>query len=238
MSQNIGTTRYEESRKVLTTSSVSRTFLFNVYNWMAMGLGITAVISLFLSSNETAMLIVNNPVILIGTIIMQFVVVLGLSFAINKIPAVVAIGAFFFYSALMGVTMSFVFLAYTGASVFATFFVCAGMFAAVSVFGYITRMDLSGMGTFLLMGLVGIILASIVNMFLANSTLYWIISYAGVLIFVGLTAYDTQKIKQMAMDIDASSESGKKAAIFGALQLYLDFINLFLFLLRIMGDRR
>lgn len=239
MSQNIGTTRYEESKKVLSTSSVSRTFLFNVYNWMAMGLGITGIISYFVASSQTLLnLFFGNPVLLIGVIILQFVVVLGLSFAMNKIPAALAIGAFFFYSALMGITMASVFIVYTGASVASTFFVCAGMFAAVSVFGYITRMDLSGMGTFLFMGLIGIILASVVNIFLGSSTLYWIISYAGVLIFVGLTAYDTQKIKQMAMDIDASSDSGKKAAIFGALMLYLDFINLFLFLLRIMGDRK
>lgn len=239
MAENFGTTRYEAPGQVLASSTVSRTFLFNVYNWMALGLAITALVSYFVARSETLMaLFFGNPVLLIGVIIMQFVVVLALSFALNKIPPVVAVAAFFFYAALTGITFAALFIVYTGASIASTFFICAGMFAGVSVFGYITKMDLSGMGTFLFMALIGLILASVVNIFLSSSTLYWIISYAGVLIFVGLTAYDTQQIKKMSMNIDADSDQGKRAAIFGALKLYLDFINLFLFLLRIMGDRR
>ena len=163
---------------------------------------------------------------------------MGLTFAINKIPAGVAIGAFFLYAALTGVTFSVLFLIYTGASIASTFFICAGMFGAVSAFGYITKMDLSKFGTYFFMALIGIIIASVVNIFLNSSTLNWIISYVGVIIFVGLTAYDTQRIKKMSQVTDFDTEQGKKGAVMGALTLYLDFINMFLFLLRILGNRK
>lgn len=214
-------------------------FLFRVYNWMAMGLAITGLTSFAVSSSDTLLqLIFGNPILFWGLFIVEFLMVLGLSAAINKIPSILAIALFFAYAFLNGVTLSFIFLAYTHASIYSTFLICAMMFAAVSILGYITKMDLSKMGSFLFMALIGLVIASVVNIFLANSTLYWIISYAGVLIFVGLTAYDTQRIKQMAYSIDANSETGKKGAIIGALQLYLDFINMFLFLLRILGNRR
>lgn len=218
--------------------AVSRTFLLNVYNWMTMGLVITGLIAYAVSTVITEELIARNIFLFYGLLIFQLLIVIGLSFAINKIPAIVAIGAFFFYSALTGLTFSVLFLVYTSASIASTFFICAAMFGSVSVFGYITKMDLSKIGAFAFMGLIGIIIASVVNMFLRNEMLYWIISYVGVLIFVGLTAWDTQKIKRMAQSIDGKSEEGKKAAIMGALNLYLDFINMFLFLLRIMGSRR
>lgn len=222
----------------LQVAEQSRTFLLNVYNWMAMGLAITGVVAYGMYASNLVYLLASNPILYFGLFIAQLGIVIGLSFAMNKINSLLAIAAFFLYSGLTGLTFSVLFLIYTGASIASTFFVCAGMFGAVSVFGYVTKMDLSGIGTFLFMGLIGLILASVVNIFLGNETLYWIISYAGVLIFVGLTAYDTQKIKKMSYEVDGASEQGKKVAVFGALKLYLDFINMFLFLLRILGNRK
>ena len=222
----------------LQVAEQSRTFLLNVYNWMAMGLAITGVVAYGMYASNLVYPLASNPILYFGLFIAQLGIVIGLSFAMNKINSLLAIAAFFLYSGLTGLTFSVLFLIYTGASIASTFFVCAGMFGAVSVFGYVTKMDLSGIGTFLFMGLIGLILASVVNIFLGNETLYWIISYAGVLIFVGLTAYDTQKIKKMSYEVDGASEQGKKVAVFGALKLYLDFINMFLFLLRILGSRR
>jgi uncharacterized protein len=220
------------------TSEATRRFLLNVYNWMAFGLAITALTAYGVKTILTEEVLAQYGFLFFGILIFQLIIVFGLSFAINKIPAVLAIGAFFFYSFLTGVTFSFLFLAYTEASIASTFFICAAMFASVSVFGYITKIDLSKFGTFFFMALIGLIIASLVNLFLNNSTLYWLISYAGVIVFVGLTAYDTQRIKQMAQTQDFGTEQGKKVAIMGALRLYLDFINMFLFLLRILGNRR
>lgn len=220
-------------------STESRKFLLNVYNWMAMGLALTAVIAYGVSTSETLLrTIFSNPILFWGIIILQFGVVIGLSAAINKMPVVLAIGAFFLYAALTGLTLSSIFVIYTSSSIASTFFVCAMMFGSVSVFGYITKMDLSGIGTFMFMGLIGLIIASVVNIFLKSSMLYWIISYAGVVIFVGLTAWDTQKLKRMSQEVSFDSDQGKKIAVLGALTLYLDFINMFLFLLRIMGSRK
>lgn len=216
-----------------------KSFLLRVYNWMAMGLAITGLTAFAVSSSETlTKIFLLNPLMFYGLLIVQVLMVFGISAAINKIPSIFAIGGFFLYAFLNGLTMSIIFLAYTKSSIYSTFLICSLMFASVSVLGYITKMDLSRMGSMLYMALIGLIIASVVNIFLESSTLYWIISYAGVLIFVGLTAYDTQKIKQMAYSVEAGSETGKKAAIFGALQLYLDFINMFLFLLRILGNRK
>lgn len=220
------------------STEATRKFLLNVYNWMAMGLALTGVIAWGISESSFAETLFSNSFLFYGIIILQLGVVIGLTFAIKKMSAIVAIGAFFFYSALTGLTMASIFLLYTGSSIASTFFICAAMFGSVSVFGYITKMDLSKFGTFFFMGLIGLIIASVVNIFLNSTTLYWIISYAGVLIFVGLTAYDTQRIKQMSQSMDFDTEEGKKAAVMGSLMLYLDFINMFLFLLRIMGDRK
>jgi len=220
------------------STEATRKFLLNVYNWMAMGLALTGVIAYGTANSSFVDVIMSNPVIYFGLFIAQLAVVMGLTFAINKIPSGVAIGAFFLYAALTGLTFSVLFLVYTGGSIASTFFICAGMFAAVSVFGYVTKMDLSKMGTYLFMALIGLIIASVVNIFLNSNTLNWIISYVGVIIFVGLTAYDTQKIKKMSQTSDFDSEQGKKGAVMGALTLYLDFINMFLFMLRILGDRK
>lgn len=219
-------------------AEVSRSFLLNVYNWMTMGLAITGIVAYTVSRVLTPILLEQYIFLFYGLLIFQLVLVIGLSWAINKIPAILAIGAFFFYAFVSGLTLSVLFLAYTSASIYSTFFICAAMFASVSVLGYVTKIDLSKFGSFLFMGLIGIIIASVVNIFLGNEMLYWIISYAGVLIFVGLTAYDTQKLKRMSVGMDSKSEEGKKAAVFGALTLYLDFINMFIFLLRILGNRR
>lgn len=221
-----------------TEGAVSRTFLLNVYNWMAIGLAITGIVAYLVSVFVSPYFFSQYIFVFYGLLIFEFVLVLALSWAINKIPAIVAILGFFFYSFVNGLTMSVVFMVYTSASIYMTFFVCAGMFAGMSIFGYITKIDLTGIGSFLYMGLIGVVLGSVVNLFWANSTLYWLVTYAGIIVFVGLTAYDTQKIKKAAMEVDAGSEDGKKVAIMGALNLYLDFINLFLLLLRLLGSRK
>jgi uncharacterized protein len=220
-------------------SEVQRSFILKVYNWMAMGLAITAVVSLAMFKFVDIQLLFSRYIFVFWfLLIFEVALVWGLSFAINKIPAVLATLAFMFYAAINGLTLSIIFLAYTATSIASTFFITAFMFGATSVFGYFTKIDLTRIGGFMFMALIGLIIASIVNIFVASGPLYWIISYAGVVIFVGLTAYDTQKIKNMSIGIDSSSEEGGRASVMGALTLYLDFINLFLFLLRILGRRR
>jgi FtsH-binding integral membrane protein len=236
--QNQSNVQYAGADQTLVAAE-SRRFLLNVYNWMTMGLALTGLISYGVSTSTTFIRFLTlNPIFFWGLLIFQLVIVIGLSAAMNKIPAIVAIGAFFLYAAVTGLSLSVLFLVYTKASIAYTFFICAAMFGSVSVFGYITKMDLSGIGTFMYMGLIGLIIASVVNFFLNSSGLYFIISYAGVVIFVGLTAWDTQKIKKLSYSTSFESEQGKKAAVMGALMLYLDFINMFLFLLRIMGSRK
>ncbi len=232
--------QYVQTRPVTEeqTNEMVRRFMLSVYNWMTLGLGLTAVAAFGIGRSSLVNVILANPMLFWGIIIVQFAVVLGMSFLMKKINSFVAVGLFFVYSLLTGVTFSTLFLVYTESSIFLTFFTCAAMFAGTSVFGYITKIDLSRFGGFLMMGLIGIIIASVVNIFIGSSAIYWLTSYAGVLVFVGLTAWDTQKIKNMGMFTDSKSEEGRKASIFGALMLYLDFINLFLFLLRIMGGRK
>jgi len=219
----------------------SRTFIVKVYLWMSLGLFITAAVCIapfmIFSESQYYNLIAENIFIFYGLLIFEFLIVLGLTWMINKIPAVIGFLLFLVYAALNGITLSPIFLIYTGASVFSTFFVCALMFGGTSVLGFITKMDLTKFGGFLTMALFGLIGAMVVNWFLKSNMMSWIISFIGVVIFVGLTAYDTQKIKNMSGSIDSASEEGKKASIMGALTLYLDFINLFLFLLRLLGKR-
>jgi FtsH-binding integral membrane protein len=219
---------------------VSTSFILKVYNWMTMGLALTALVSLAIEMvvPEVRTIMLQTPIIFWGLLIMELVIVWGLSASINKLPAVLAVLIFLFYAALNGVTFSVIFLVYQLGSIAMTFFVTAAMFGATSIFGYVTRFDLTRVGGFLFMGLIGIIIASVANMFVGSSALNWLISYVGVFIFVGLAAYDTQKIKNMSMNVESASEEGNKASIMGALALYLDFINLFLLLLRIMGRRR
>jgi FtsH-binding integral membrane protein len=174
----------------------------------------------------------------IGLILAELALVFWISSGIQRMSSNMAIGLFLLYSVLNGMTLSVLLIAYTGASVASTFFITAGMFGAMSVYGYTTKQDLSSWGNLLFMALIGLILASVVNIYLQSSGLYWLINYIGVLVFVGLTAYDTQKIKQIAAQVIVESEEGRKVAILGALTLYLDFINMFIFMLRILGNRR
>jgi FtsH-binding integral membrane protein len=164
--------------------------------------------------------------------------VLVLSFAINKLSAGVATGLFIFYSALTGFTLSTLFFIYTASSIASTFFITSGTFAIVSAYGYFTKTDLTKFGNLMLMGLIGIIIASLVNFFLQSEAVMWAVTYIGVVVFVGLIAYDTQRIKRMANGLDDDGDVQRKAAVVGALALYLDFINLFLKLLRLLGQRR
>lgn len=219
--------------------SVVKGFMARVYGWMFFALMITAGVSYYVSTSETIIgIFMATPMIFYGLLIGELILVIALSAMINKIPSAVAAGIFILYSALNGVTLSLIFLIYTSASLFSTFIVTAGTFGLMSLIGFTTKMDLSKIGSILFMALIGLIIASVVNMFMRNEMIYWIITYAGILIFVGLTAYDTQKLKKIALGIDADSEQGKKASIIGALRLYLDFINLFLLLLRVLGRRR
>lgn len=219
--------------------SIQSSFINKVYGWMCLALTITGFVALRAASSETLMnAIAGNQLLFFGIIIAEFGLVIWLSRSIDSMTSNKAIALFLLYSALNGLTFSILFLVYTSASIAQTFFITAGTFGAMSAYGYFTKTDLSSWGNILFMGLIGIIIASVVNIFWANETLYWIISYAGVLIFVGLTAYDTQKIKEMSLNMTGDEEQGRKGAIMGALTLYLDFINMFIFMLRIFGDRR
>jgi uncharacterized protein len=216
-------------------------FVRSTYNWMGAGLALTGVVAFYVSSSETMMrLIFGNPIVFFILIFAELGLVFSISGMVNRISAGTATGLFLLYSALNGVTLSFIFLAYTRTSIASTFFICAGTFVGCSIYGWTTKKDLTSWRGFLMMGLIGIIIASLVNMFVRSSAMHMIISYIGVIVFVGLTAYDTQKLKNMALTQPADVEGAvvRKGAILGALSLYLDFINLFLMLLRIFGSGR
>jgi len=216
-------------------------FVRSVYNWMAIGLGLTGVVAYGVANSPgVTEVIFGSQLIFFGLIIAQLAMVFMISARIQRMQASTATMLFIVYSALNGATLSSVFLAYTQSSITSTFFICAATFTACSVYGWTTRRDLTTMGGFLTMGLIGIVIASVVNMFFQSGAVSTIVSYVGVLVFVGLTAYDTQEIKNMALSQPADIDAGavRKGAILGALKLYLDFINLFLMLLRIFGGRR
>ncbi len=214
-------------------------FLAKVFNWMAAGLGITGIVAYITANTGLAATIIGSPIFII-LIVAELGLVFYLSARIAKIKAGTATGLFVGYSILNGLTLSTIFLAYTASSIAGTFFITAGMFGAMAVYGLVTKRDLSGWGSFLFMGLIGIILASIVNIFLNSSSMYWIISLIGVFIFTALTAYDVQTIKRMGEEgiMSQGEEAIRKGSIMGALRLYLDFINLFLMLLRFFGGSR
>ena len=215
-------------------------FIRSVYNWMAIGLGITGFVAYYVANTESLQqLIFGNRILFFGLIIAEFGLVIAISARIQKMQASTATALFVLYSALNGATLSMIFLIYTASSITSTFFICAGTFVACSIYGWTTKRDLTSVGGFMAMGLIGIIIASVVNIFLRSSAMYMIISYIGVIVFVGLTAYDTQHLKNMAATQPDGLEAGvvRKGAILGALKLYLDFINLFLMLLRIFGNR-
>ena len=216
-----------------------RSFVVKVYAWMALALTLTALIAMTVASYEGLIgAILTNRILFFALLIAQLGLVIFLSARIDKMSAAMATFVFFAYAGLTGVTFSVIFAIYTAASIASTFFITAGTFGVMSAYGYFTRRDLTSWGNLLFMGLIGIIIASVVNIFLQNQAVYWVVTFLGVLIFVGLTAYDTQKIKNMAAEVNIESEEGKKRAVMGSLALYLDFINLFLMLLRLLGRRR
>lgn len=223
----------------LEAAAVFPVLMRKVYLWMTFALIITALTAYCVATNESILMaIYTNKALFWGLIIAEFALVFGISAAINKISLTVATLLFVLYSAVNGATLSFILLAYTASSVVSVFFITAGTFAAMAAYGYFTKTDLMSWGKYLVMALIGLIIASIVNVFTQSSGLQMILNYAGVLIFVGLTAYDSQKIKVMLLQATDAGEGAQKIALLGALSLYLDFINLFIYLLRILGSRR
>ncbi|UNK60126.1 MULTISPECIES: Bax inhibitor-1/YccA family protein [Buttiauxella] len=215
-------------------------YMAQVYGWMTCGLLLTAFVAWYVSGNQDLIFyIYSNKIALIGLFVVQLGLVFVLSGMIHKLSAGAATSLFMLYSALTGLTLSFIFIVYTASSITSTFIVTAGMFGAMSLYGYTTKRDLSGFGNMLFMALIGIVLASLVNIWLESTAMMWAITYIGVIVFVGLTAYDTQKLKNIGEQIDTrDTQTMRKYSILGALTLYLDFINLFLMLLRIFGNRR
>ena len=212
-------------------------FLRKVYGWMCVGLGLTAAVALTVTGSPTFLqAIVSNRMLFFALMLAELGLVFYLSARVNKLAPATAAGLFLLYSALNGVTFAFIFLIYTRTSIATTFLVTAGMFGALALFGSTTKRSLAGVGQFVFMGLIGLVLASIVGMFWHNSALQFVISVVGVIVFTGLTAWDAQRLKQMAVATPEGQVGSY--AIVGALALYLDFINLFLFLLRFMGGRR
>lgn len=211
----------------------------SVYLWMVFALVITGLTAAYVANSPAYIsALVNNPMLFYGVIIAELAVVFILSGRIHKMPFLTASLMFIFYSLLTGVSLSTIFLAYTESSIATTFLITAGTFGTMSLVGFVTKKDLSKLGGILFMALIGLIIATVVNIFLVSDTLGWIINYVGVLIFVGLTAYDTQKIKQMMREYGTDiNEQTQKMALMGSLSLYLDFINMFLYLLRIFGNR-
>jgi hypothetical protein len=210
-----------------------------VYGWMSAGLGLTALVALFVvSSPELMKMIFGNRLVFFGLVFGELGLVVALSAAINRMSGAAATLMFLLYAALNGATMAAIFLMYTGSSIASTFFVTAGTFGAMSIYGYATKRDLTSWGSFLFMGLIGIIIASLVNIFLQSPAVAWVVSCCGVLVFVGLTAYDTQKIKALSWQRFDDRDGESRVAVLGALTLYLDFINLFLMMLRLFGTRR
>ncbi len=228
---------FTQTNTIVKTNS----FIRSVYNCMALGLGLTAFVAYFVSHSPAALqMIYGNPIALPVLVIAELGFVFYLSARIQRISASTATTLFVVYSALNGITLSSIFLVYTSSSIASTFLVCALTFMACSIYGMMTKRDLSTMAGFLMMGLIGIIIASVINIFVRSTAMGMMISYIGVLVFVGLTAYDTQKLKSMAMTLpdNASGAMVRKGAIMGALSLYLDFVNLFIMLLHIFGGSR
>ncbi|WP_457552137.1 Bax inhibitor-1/YccA family protein [Desulfobacula sp.] len=230
-------TPFPQNKVLVKTNS----FIRSVYNWMAIALSLTGFTAYFVSHNETmARIIYGTPGLMMVLIFATLGFVFFLSARIQKLKAGTATVLFTVYAILNGVTLSFIFLAYTSTSIASTFMICSLTFLTCSVYGMMTKKDLTSLGGFMFMGLIGIIIASVVNIFVQSSGMQMIISYIGVVVFIGLTAYDTQKLKTMAATLpnNASGAMVRKGALMGALSLYLDFINLFLMMLRIFGGSR
>jgi uncharacterized protein len=214
-----------------------RSYMLSVYNYMASGVLLTGVVAmLFARSGMAADLLLNGGIMRWVIMLAPLAFILVMNFGLNKLSTAALQACFWAFAVVMGLSMSTIFLVYTGTSIAQTFFATAAAFAGLSLWGYTTKKDLSGMGTFLIMGVVGLLVASIINIFLQSGTMSLVISAVGVLIFAGLTAYDTQKIKEMYSYVAGTDMMGK-TIIMGALNLYLDFVNMFQFLLSFMGDR-
>lgn len=228
--------------KTLTTDQIQKeqaSFITKVYAWMCGALMVTGLVSIWTASTPALVeIIIGNSIIFFGLIIAEFLCVAYLAAAVEKISSQTATIILIGYAALNGLTFSALFLIYTSESIAITFFITAGTFGIMSIYGYYTKKDLTTIGNIAFMAAIGLIIASVVNIFFYNETLYWITTYVGILIFVTLTAYDTQKIKKMNIIGNEGTEEDKKEAIMGALTLYLDFINLFLYLLRIFGQKK
>jgi FtsH-binding integral membrane protein len=238
--------QYEKVNRYADTVPVSRTFVSGVFMWMFVALGITALTAWWFASTPALLqLLINTEtggMTLTGWVVMlaPLILVLVMSGGASRMSASTMLLIFILFSVLMGASLSFILLVYTGASIAKTFVITSGMFGVMAVVGYTTKTDLTKFGSIMFMGLIGIIIASLVNMFMHSGTMDYIISFLGVLIFTGLTAYDVQKIKRIGAQVDgySANDSIRKMMLFGALSLYLDFINLFLFLLRFFGNRK
>lgn len=216
-----------------------RVFVQRVYGWMAAALAVTGFVALGVSrSDALQQIIFGSPVVFFGLIIGQLVLVVWLSARIGSMSASTATTVFIGYAVLNGLTLSAIFLMYADATIASAFFVTAGLFTVMTLYGFFTKTDLTRMGNILGMALLGFIIASVVNLFLRSEGFYWLITYAGVVIFVGLVAYDSQRIRAMALSGVGGTKEGDRYAVMGALRLYLDFVNLFLLLLRVLGRRR
>ena len=225
----------EKSRYV---TSAMPTLMRKVYVWMTMALAITGLTAYYVAHSSFIITLYNTPALLWGLIIGELALVFIISGMINRLSLTTATLLFVLYSVINGITLSSIFMVYTTTSIAKVFFITAGTFGVMALIGYNTKKDLSSIGRLAFMALIGLIIATLVNVFFVKSTGFdLMLSYLGVLIFVGLTAYDTQKIKQMFLSVEYADESAQKIALLGALSLYLDFINLFLYLLRIFGSR-
>ena len=220
------------------TSMAFPVLMRKVYVWMTLALAITGFTAYGVATSPGILqAIYSNQILFWGMIIAEFALVIGVSAAINRLSLTTATLMFILYSVINGALLSYIFLAYTASSIATVFFITAGTFGVMAFIGYTTKTDLSSMGKIVMMALIGLIIATVVNLFIKSSGLTMILSYVGVLVFVGLTAYDTQKIKQMLLQAPDAGEGAQKLALLGALSLYLDFINLFIYLLRIFGRR-
>ncbi len=221
------------------TEAAARAFLGRVYKYMAAGLATTGVVALAVASTPALLaFFIGNRGVFVGLLIGQLIMVMTFSGLATRVSAVTAAAMFFGYSALSGITFASIFLIYTAGSIGSTFLVTAGMFGGLSAYGAVTHRKLDGLGAFAGMGLVGVLLASLVNMFLGSPMLYWLITFAGVIVFTGLALYDTRKLRALHAEFVGGRDQETKLALAGALMLYLDFINMFMMLLRVLGGRR
>jgi len=226
------------------SASMSKTFVASVFSWMFAALAITTVVSYVFAHNIDLISLLVNPEVGgltgLGWVVMLSPIgfVFAMSLGFNRLSYPVLLFLFLLYSAVMGASLSFIFLIYTSGSIYGTFAAAAGMFGLMAIVGYTTKTDLTKFGSIMMMGLFGIIIASVINWFIGSEGLSYIVSFIGVLVFTGLTAYDVQKLKRIGAGVEFGAETTSKLVILGALNLYLDFINLFLFLLRLFGSRK